>query len=88
MKHYGQDVPPDYNMSSIPNDLPLFVTYGGQDYLSVVGDVEHLLQKLELHGKTDLMVAYHPQYAHADFVMAVNANRFVYDPLIAFFKLH
>ncbi|KAG1327186.1 triacylglycerol lipase 2-like [Cocos nucifera] len=87
-KHYGQVVPPAYNMSSVPNDLPLFLTYGGRDYLSVVGDVKHLLRRLKLHDKTKLAVGYLPHYAHADFVMAVNANQLVYDPLIAFFKLH
>ncbi|XP_019701510.1 triacylglycerol lipase 2-like [Elaeis guineensis] len=87
-KHYGQVVPPAYNLSSVPNDLPLFLTYGGRDYLSVVGDVKHLLQRLKLHDKTKLKVEYLPNYAHADFVMAVNASQLVYDPLIAFFKLH
>ncbi|KAI8008903.1 Triacylglycerol lipase 2 [Camellia lanceoleosa] len=31
MKHYGQPSPPVYDMASIPNDLPLFLSYGGQD---------------------------------------------------------
>ncbi|XP_038986066.1 triacylglycerol lipase 2-like isoform X2 [Phoenix dactylifera] len=88
MKHYGQVVPPAYNMSSIPSDLPLFLSYGGRDYLSVVADVKHLLQGLKLHDKTKLTVKYRPHYAHADFVMAVNAYRLVYRPLIAFFKRH
>lgn len=87
-KHYGQVVPPAYNLSSVPNDLPLFLTYGGRDDLSVVRDVKHLLKRLKLHDKKKLMVTYHPDYAHADFVMAVNANRLVYDPLIAFLKRH
>ncbi|KAG6419592.1 hypothetical protein SASPL_121814 [Salvia splendens] len=33
-KHYGQATPPDYNITSIPNDLPLFLSYGGKDLLS------------------------------------------------------
>lgn len=88
MKHYGQADPPAYNISAIPQDLPLFLSYGGQDALSDVGDVKHLLERLKSHDKSKLMLNYQPRYAHGDFVMAVNANQFVYDPLLSFFKLH
>ncbi|KAG9147358.1 hypothetical protein Leryth_021428 [Lithospermum erythrorhizon] len=37
-KHYGQPNPPAYDMSSISKDFPLFLSYGGQDYLSDVDD--------------------------------------------------
>ncbi|KAE8696888.1 triacylglycerol lipase 2-like [Hibiscus syriacus] len=39
MKHYGQPTPPAYNMTGIPNDFPLFVSYGGADALADVNDV-------------------------------------------------
>ena len=86
-KHYGQPTPPAYNMTKIPNDLPLFLSYGGQDMLSDVNDVQVLLGSLKDHDGNKLVVQYIDDYAHADFVMAVNAKQVVYDPLMAFFKL-
>lgn len=87
MEHYGQTTPPAYNMSSIPNNLPLFLSYGGQDELSDVADVKHLLDSLGLHDANRLTIHYVKNYAHADFVMAANAKQVVYKPLMAFFKL-
>lgn len=87
MEHYGQPTPPVYNMTTIPNDLPLFLSYGGQDALSDVNDVQLLLESLKDHDGDKLVVQYREDYAHADYVMASNAKRAVYDPLIAFFKL-
>ena len=86
-KHYGQPTPPIYNMTSIPNDLPLFLSYGGADALSDVRDVRHLLDSLKDHDGDKLVVQYRSDFAHADYVMAPNAKQDVYDPLIAFFKL-
>ncbi|XP_052177372.1 triacylglycerol lipase 2-like isoform X2 [Diospyros lotus] len=87
-EHYGQPTPPAYNMASIPNDLPLFLSYGGQDLLSDVQDVQTLLDTLKDHDPDKLVVQYRADYAHADFVFGVNAKQVVYDPLVAFFKLH
>ncbi|KAG9455103.1 hypothetical protein H6P81_008007 [Aristolochia fimbriata] len=87
IKHYGQPKPPVYNMSNIPNDLPLFLSYGGKDALSDVNDVDSLRDSLKYHDADKLTVQYINDYAHADFVMAVNAKQVVYDPLISFFKL-
>lgn len=87
MEHYGQPTPPVYNMTTIPNDLPLFLSYGGQDALSDVNDVQLLLESLKDHDGDKLVVQYREDYAHADYVMASNAKQAVYDPLIAFFKL-
>lgn len=86
-KHYGTPTPPSYEMSRIPNDLPLFLAYGGADALSVTRDVELLLESLNGHEGDKLVVEYREDYAHADYVMAANAREVVYDPLIAFFRL-
>ncbi|MQL74157.1 hypothetical protein Taro_006539 [Colocasia esculenta] len=88
-RHYGQARPPAYNMSNIPGDLPLFLSYGGQDSLSNVRDVRLLLADLRTsHDSGKLAVQYVPNYAHADFVMGTSANRIVYDALIAFLNSH
>ncbi|THG10747.1 hypothetical protein TEA_023123 [Camellia sinensis var. sinensis] len=87
-KHYGQRTPPAYDMASIPKDLPLFMGYGGQDLLADVKDVQTLLDTLKNHDADKLVTVFREEYAHADFVFGVNANQVVYDPLMAFFKLH
>lgn len=88
MNHYGQPTPPVYNMTKIPKDLPLFLSYGGKDLLSDVKDVKHLLGNLKDHDSDKLVVQYIKNYAHADFVFGIQANRDVYDPMMAFFRLH
>jgi lysosomal acid lipase/cholesteryl ester hydrolase len=86
-RHYGQPTPPLYNMTSIPNDLPLFLSYGGADALSDVKDVKLLLDSLKDHDGDKLVIQYRDDYAHADYVMGENAKQLVYDPLMAFFRL-
>ncbi|XP_068645084.1 triacylglycerol lipase 2-like isoform X2 [Aristolochia californica] len=86
VRYYGQGKPPIYNMSNIPNNLPLFLSYGGQDALSDVRDVELLLDNLKFHDGDKLTVQYVKDYAHADFVMGVTAKRIVYDAIVAFFN--
>ncbi|XP_043723545.1 triacylglycerol lipase 2-like [Telopea speciosissima] len=88
MEHYGQRKPPIYNLSNIPRDLPLFLSYGGRDALSDVGDVELLLDSLKFHDGEDLTTLFLKDYAHADFIMGVNAKEMVYNALIAFFRRH
>lgn len=88
VKHYGQADPPTYNMSNIPNDLPLFLSYGGNDELADANDVNLLFEDLTAHEADKLTIQYREDYAHADFVMAVNAKEVVYNPLITFFKLN
>ncbi|XP_062107318.1 triacylglycerol lipase 2-like isoform X2 [Humulus lupulus] len=85
-KHYGQPNPPVYR-TSIPNNLPLFVSYGGRDALSDTRDVRLLLDSLRDHERDKLVVQYREDYAHADYVMGQNAKKVVYDHLIAFFRL-
>lgn len=87
-KHYNQTTPPEYIMASIPTNVPLFLSNGGQDLLSDVKDVQTLLDSLDDHESHKLVVQFTADYAHADYVFAVNAKQVVYDPLMAFFKLH
>ncbi|GFS38720.1 Myzus persicae-induced lipase 1 [Actinidia rufa] len=87
-KQYGQPTPPVYNMASIPNDVPLFLGYGGQDMISDVKDVHTLLDSLKDHDADKLVLLYREEYAHVDFVFGINANQVVYDPLMSFFKLN
>ncbi|KAK8964744.1 Triacylglycerol lipase 2 [Platanthera guangdongensis] len=85
-KKYGQHTPPLYNLSNIPNSLPMYLSYGGRDSLSDTKDVGHLLEDLKLHDSDKLSVHYVENYAHADFVMGITAKQMVYDSMTAFFR--
>lgn len=84
--HYGESKPPAYNLANIPHDLPIFLSYGGQDALSDVRDVETLLDSLKFHDVGKLHVQYIRDYAHADFIMGVTAKDVVYNQIVAFFR--
>jgi lysosomal acid lipase/cholesteryl ester hydrolase len=84
--HYGQSTPPLYDMTHIPKDIPLFLSYGQNDALSDVYDVQLLLDNLKNHQKDKLVVQYIDDYSHLDFVIAANAKSIVYDPLMAFLR--
>ena len=86
MVHYSQLKPPLYNMSNIPSNMPLFLSYGGQDALSDVKDTQLLLDNLKFHDADKLTVQFVKDFAHADFIMGVNAKIIVYNPIIAFFN--
>ncbi|XP_071710112.1 triacylglycerol lipase 2-like isoform X2 [Rutidosis leptorrhynchoides] len=86
VEHYGVPKPPIYNLSNIPTDFPLFLSYGGQDALSDPKDVATLLDDLKMHDEGKLSVQYIKDYAHADFIMGVTAKDVVYNKIISFFQ--
>ncbi|CAK8566515.1 unnamed protein product [Lathyrus sativus] len=86
MLHYGQGVPPTYDMTKIPKEFPLFISFGGKDYLSDVQDVKVLLNDLSNHDADKLVVLYKDEYAHLDFVGAFDVKQVIYDPMIAFYN--
>jgi lysosomal acid lipase/cholesteryl ester hydrolase len=88
MESYGQTTPPVYNLTNIPADLPIFLSYGGKDRLSDVSDVEQLLDDLKFHRVDKLAVQFLKDFAHADFVMGVTAKQMVYPSMITFFLDH
>ncbi|KAF9602363.1 hypothetical protein IFM89_027037 [Coptis chinensis] len=86
MEHYGQAKPPVYDLTNIPKNLPIFISYGGKDALADPRDVGLLLDSLKLHDGDKLTVQFVKDYAHADFIMGVTATEIVYNALVAFFK--
>lgn len=84
--HYGTLTPPAYNISNIPLDIPLFVSYGGNDALSDVKDVQDLLDSFKFHDVDKLSIQFIKDYAHADFIMGINAKDIVYNQVLSFFK--
>ncbi|XP_065879610.1 triacylglycerol lipase 2 isoform X2 [Euphorbia lathyris] len=88
MMHYGETRPPIYNLSRIPKDVPLFISYGGRDALSDVKDVQLLLDHFKYHDVDKISIQYVKEYAHADFIMGMNAKDIVYNQVYSFFKHH
>lgn len=86
MKYYGQVNPPVYNLTNIPKNLPIFMSYGAKDALSDVKDVRHLLDLLRSHDKDKLSVQFIKEYAHADYMFGYNAKDKVYNAVTEFFK--
>ncbi|CAL8139219.1 unnamed protein product [Prunus armeniaca] len=69
MEHYKQPTPPAYNMTNIPKNVPLFLSYGLRDKLSDANDVGLLLDNLKDHDKDKLVVQCREEYAHVDFII-------------------
>lgn len=86
LEHYGQPKPPVYDLTTIPHDLPLFLSYGGQDALSDVKDVATLLDSLRLHDVGKVHVQYVKEFAHADFIIGVTAKDVVYNQIVSFYR--
>uniref|UniRef100_A0A9I9DGZ3 Partial AB-hydrolase lipase domain-containing protein n=1 Tax=Cucumis melo TaxID=3656 RepID=A0A9I9DGZ3_CUCME len=45
LRVYGQRMPPEFDLSLIPESLPLWMAYGGNDELSDWTDLEHTIKK-------------------------------------------
>ncbi|GAB4852869.1 sphingosine N-acyltransferase subunit lip1, variant 2 [Ancistrocladus abbreviatus] len=81
MRIYGSIKPPAFDLSHIPDSLPVWMAYGGHDDLADVMDVQHTLRELQC--KPELL--YLENYGHVDFLLSVKAKEDVYEPMIGFF---
>ncbi|KAF3796589.1 Triacylglycerol lipase 2 [Nymphaea thermarum] len=81
---YGQSTPPVYDLSTVPVDVPLFISRGEADALTDVQDFNSLVSSLGNHQQSKLTVHSIPEYAHADFLMGSNTGEMLHPPLIAF----
>ncbi|CAJ2668468.1 unnamed protein product [Trifolium pratense] len=86
--HYGQVVPPTYDVTKISSEFPIFLGYGGQDFLSDVEDVKILLNEVNAQNSTNRVVSFKEDYAHIDYIASFNATQGVYDTMISFFNAH
>ncbi|KAJ7524947.1 hypothetical protein O6H91_17G028900 [Diphasiastrum complanatum] len=82
LAHYRSIFPSSYDLSAIPADLPIMLAHGGQDTLADKVDVSDLIASLQ----GDPQVILVPEYAHGDFVLALNATTEVYDKVLNFFN--
>lgn len=80
LKHYSRTSAPAYDLSTIPKDLPLWMSYGGMDALSDPKDVSVMRKKL----LCSVELLYLENYGHLDFILSVNAKADLYDKLVNF----
>ncbi|KAJ4716227.1 Lipase [Melia azedarach] len=79
---YGQTKPPAFDLNRIPKSLPLWMSYGGNDALADVADVQHTLKELQ---STPELV-YLENYGHMDFILSERGKEDLYNPMIGFFR--
>eukprot|EP01027_Heterolobosea_sp_BB2_P015569 GEZU01022277.1.p1 GENE.GEZU01022277.1~~GEZU01022277.1.p1 ORF type:complete len:282 (-),score=39.20 GEZU01022277.1:104-949(-) len=88
--HYNSSKPPLYNLLNIrysnngpsAQRFPIHLVYGGQDELADPEDVEWLITQLGLNHNVALSYDFIPQYAHLDFVWALDANLLCYPQIL------
>ncbi|KAE8785590.1 Triacylglycerol lipase 1 [Hordeum vulgare] len=83
LRRYGGLSPPPFDLSSIPESLPMWMGYGGLDELADVTDVARTIK--ELRSTPELL--YIAGYGHIDFVMSVKAKDDVYVDMMRFLRL-
>lgn len=82
LKNYGQRHPPVYDLSKYPTSVPTWLWSGGEDILADPVDVSLLIDVLPnstLHTQI-------PNYAHLDYVWAIDAVEIMYPQVIEFIK--
>ena len=75
-QHYNQTTPPAYPVR--PMKVPTAMFWGGDDWLADPTDVQFLFDNLE----SIVFQKYIPDYNHADFLIALSANKLIYADLI------
>ncbi|KAG0631120.1 hypothetical protein M758_1G228500 [Ceratodon purpureus] len=84
LQHYLSLSPPDYDLTIIPESLPLWMASGGNDALADPVDVIRTIE--QLRSTPEVIVL--PEYGHIDFVLSIQAKEDLYDSMIAFFRAH
>ncbi|KAL7598733.1 hypothetical protein Lser_V15G24566 [Lactuca serriola] len=79
---YGKLKPPTFDLSKIPESLPIWMAHGGNDALGDVIDVQHTLKEL----KSKPNVLFLEDYGHIDFLLSTRGYEDLYDNMINFFK--
>lgn len=80
LRLYGSFKPPAFDLSLIPESLPLWMAYGGNDELADATDFQRTLKELQC--KKELL--YLEKYGHVDVLLSVTAKEDVYDHMIEF----
>ncbi|KAH7447972.1 hypothetical protein KP509_01G130100 [Ceratopteris richardii] len=83
-REYGTSTPPEYDISSIPQDFPVLMAYGGLDAMADLNDITLMLGNV----LCDVELLYLENYAHLDFVLSINSKHDLYEPVVKFFRAH
>ncbi|XP_046394636.1 lipase 3-like [Ischnura elegans] len=84
LRIYGQEVPPDYNLSLVT--APIYLHYAENDWLANVEDVMDLSNKLP-NVVEKLEVSDH-DFNHLDFLWAIDVKELVYNNITMLMKKH
>lgn len=89
-QHYGQPLPPVYNLSSITKNTapPLVIVSGADDTLADPTDVANLLKTLAPGGAVVQNIGPLAGFAHLDFVWADSAHQVLYPQLISLIRTY
>lgn len=79
---YGTSTPPQYDLDNV--EIPMTLYYGTSDSLLVPNDAERCAKKLSRYVYRVTRIQ---GWNHADFFMAIDANKMVYKSLLSDMKL-
>ncbi|KAL2939173.1 Triacylglycerol lipase 1 [Bienertia sinuspersici] len=82
LRHYGSFKPPAFDLSLVPESLPLWMAYGGNDDLADVTDVQRTIRELPCKKE----IIYLDNYGHIDFLLSISAKEDIYGRMIEFFS--
>ncbi|KAL2939180.1 Triacylglycerol lipase 1 [Bienertia sinuspersici] len=82
LRHYGSFKPPAFDLSLVPESLPLWMAYGGNDDLADVTDVQRTIKELPCKKE----IIYLDNYGHIDFLLSISAKEDIYGRMIEFFS--
>lgn len=75
IQHHGQAAPLLYDMTRIPDEFPIFLSYGGLDRLSEVTSEHVLLNQLQNHDPNKVVVLFREDYAQIDFFFVLVSKK-------------
>lgn len=81
-RRYGNDLPPDYDLSNIR--VPIYIFYSLGDLVADTRDV--FLLKNQLRNVKDVKLIDDPDWSHGDYIFGKSAKRNVYDQIINILK--
>lgn len=81
--HYGVESPPEYPLTSIPEDMNIIIMNGATDYLVTPENVEHLVEILRPRLPNLQHIPIESEmFNHTDFIFGKDAGTLVYDKTI------
>jgi len=81
-QHYGQEVPPDFNLGNV--QVPTALFWGDNDYLAAPEDVRRLSEELP-NVQLNMRVPW-DKFNHMDFLWATEAYNLLYPDVLDFLK--